>query len=75
MTMRILACYVPRSQRYRFVVGQYRPDGVVIGLKKEDMQRMRWGHILTNSQHSKAYNDYLEFWRALKKVYDGEVLD
>ncbi len=75
MVIRIPACYVPRAQRYRFELGQYRPDGIVIGLKRGESVRQRNFTITTQSQHHSMYKDYLEFWRARKKVYVGDVLD
>jgi len=68
--------YVPRSQYWR-MPSSYRvdgfewgtQDGVWIGGDKSG------AFVWRSSMKSRSYEDYLIFWRARKKVYDGDVLD
>lgn len=78
MTIRVPACYMPKSQHFRFIPGQSRPEGVSIGMHINDViLTINFGHpwrTRTNSHAVSPYEDYLEFWNNRKWALDsGEI--
>lgn len=85
MTIAVPPFYVPRSQNYRInyfarvalvgVSGTVRQLLMEVNSVLDNNRRLNPPNVPLNERPITAYQDYLEFYRARKKVYDGDVQD